>query len=566
MERAHGTGWGSCLLLACAAALACTGGTEPSNPNAPTIVSLGPNTWGTEWGGLQLIVNGTNFDSSSVVEWNNKDLATTFVSPIRLLANVESEDVATVGVVMVRVSGPSGRSVAAKFTIAASPVIFGWDSMTPSGSPEANPGVEPVVYFNAPLDSASVSDQTVRAMENGVPIAANPGYDAARHAVTLGFIPKPLTSYVIDISDLLRSKSGAALTEPLNWGFNTSFSQIARLDISGDFTSLALAAGGHPHVAYRGTGLMLATCAANCTGGGWTTKAVNPGSGAYVSLTIAYDGTDIITTEGTGLSFVHGTSPTINVPVGGAFPSLTTDGLRYHLTFYGGMLEHATCQNTCATPANWVVGVIDSGVEAGSFSSVAIDPNHNVHVIYFEHSKGDLRYGSCAGPCTSNAWTTVAIDSAGVVGIGGSLVIDASGTLHLSYLDATAGWIKYASCSNSCSVPGNWSITRVAQVADTPQIGQWSGFYYTSLALAPSGQVNIAFHDLTTGALRASSCAVGCTAEAGWQTTTISSRGHNFGDSYEPSLKVDQAGIRHLAWAGPGGVLIPSTQVFYTEY
>jgi len=69
-----------------------------------------------------LTVNGGNFVSSSIVDWNGAARATTFVSPTQLTATILATDIAATGMASVTVVNPApggGTSAAATFNIAA---------------------------------------------------------------------------------------------------------------------------------------------------------------------------------------------------------------------------------------------------------------------------------------------------------------------------------------------------------------------------------------------------------------------------------------------------------------
>lgn len=101
-----------------------TGGTNP----VPAISSLSPSCGPkgqqilNPFEGGQLLVNGQNFVSSSVVRWNGNDRPTSFLSSSQLTAQISTGDVATVGTAAVTVFNPApggGNSNSSTFTITA---------------------------------------------------------------------------------------------------------------------------------------------------------------------------------------------------------------------------------------------------------------------------------------------------------------------------------------------------------------------------------------------------------------------------------------------------------------
>jgi hypothetical protein len=104
----------------------------PPNP-LPAISSINPTTVGAGTGAFTLIVNGTGFVSTSVVQLNGANRPTTFVSDTRLTAQIAAEDIASAGTVAIHVVSPTpggGTSNDVSLTIVnAVPVIT---SLSPS--------------------------------------------------------------------------------------------------------------------------------------------------------------------------------------------------------------------------------------------------------------------------------------------------------------------------------------------------------------------------------------------------------------------------------------------------
>lgn len=97
-----------------------------NNPT-PAITSLSQFSTTVGSGPLTVSITGTRFVSSSVVEWNGSDRATTFASPTQLSASVLASDVSAQGNAQVAVKNPApggGTSSAVAFTIFA-PVAQG---------------------------------------------------------------------------------------------------------------------------------------------------------------------------------------------------------------------------------------------------------------------------------------------------------------------------------------------------------------------------------------------------------------------------------------------------------
>ena len=91
----------------------------------PTITSLSPTCAAAGGPDFTLTVNGTNYVSTSIVNWNGTALTTTFVSSTQLTATVPASLITTTGGASITVSNPcaGATSSAVTFTIANTPVI-----------------------------------------------------------------------------------------------------------------------------------------------------------------------------------------------------------------------------------------------------------------------------------------------------------------------------------------------------------------------------------------------------------------------------------------------------------
>ncbi len=90
-----------------------------SNP-VPSITSLSPSAATAGGAAFTLTVNGTNFISTSAVQWNGGSTTTSYISATQLTASITAADIATAGNASVTVVNPApggGSSVAATFTI-----------------------------------------------------------------------------------------------------------------------------------------------------------------------------------------------------------------------------------------------------------------------------------------------------------------------------------------------------------------------------------------------------------------------------------------------------------------
>lgn len=104
----------------------------------PAIISLSPPKVLVGSAGLNILVNGSNFDPLSVVKWNGASRPTTFVSSTLLIAAIPASDLAAVGIVPVLVTNsPLATSVSTNFTVAnPEPVVI---TMTPAIATAGDP-------------------------------------------------------------------------------------------------------------------------------------------------------------------------------------------------------------------------------------------------------------------------------------------------------------------------------------------------------------------------------------------------------------------------------------------
>lgn len=109
------------------------------NPVPVINQPLVPETAAPGGSGFTLVINGTGFVSTSVVNWNGSALSTTFVNSSQLKASVPSTDIASAGTASVTVSsgGVSSNVAYLEITNAASSVSFNKTSYSPGVHPTA---------------------------------------------------------------------------------------------------------------------------------------------------------------------------------------------------------------------------------------------------------------------------------------------------------------------------------------------------------------------------------------------------------------------------------------------
>jgi hypothetical protein len=84
---------------------------------APTVTSISPSTAVAGGPAFTLTVTGTNFNSTSIVQWNGTNRTTTFVEATRLTAAIPAPDIAQPGTATVRVTTGTANSNSVNFTV-----------------------------------------------------------------------------------------------------------------------------------------------------------------------------------------------------------------------------------------------------------------------------------------------------------------------------------------------------------------------------------------------------------------------------------------------------------------
>ncbi len=165
-------------------------------------------------------------------------------------------------------------------------------------------------------------------------------------------------------------------------------------------------------------------------------------SGIYISyddsssgLWMAYS--PISTPHSWVLENVDGTSGA------GQFNSIDVNAAGYpQIAYYDAgsqSLKVAAAANN-SSPFGFSSTIIDSGDDVGKYCSLAIDSANQVHISYYNASKGDLKYANFDG----GAWTNQIVDQGGDVGLWSEILVEPSSNIpHILYYDATRQEWKY---------------------------------------------------------------------------------------------------------------------------
>lgn len=131
------------------------------------------------------------------------------------------------------------------------------------------------------------------------------------------------------------------------------------------------------------------------------------------------------------------------------------------------------------------------GEYIGKYSSIALDSNNNPHIVCYDETYGELLYGAgtISGSSVTFNWTYISCGS-DIVGQSCSIAVDSSNNIHISYLDSTTGYLKYAKKAG-----GIWSYNTFNTYS------KQMGNYHSSIAVDNYNYPHISCYDTTTGNL-----------------------------------------------------------------
>ncbi|MFL2985198.1 MAG: putative Ig domain-containing protein [Candidatus Poseidoniaceae archaeon] len=220
-------------------------------------------------------------------------------------------------------------------------------------------------------------------------------------------------------------------------------------------------------------------------------------------------------------------------PTPGQYNSIAIDsnGFR-HVAYYSGYTTGYTLTYATDMSGTWTREVVDSSaLYIGQHTSIAIDSNDKVHISYFDDTNTDLKYATNAG----GAWATVSVDTSSV-GKYTSIAIDSNDIVHISYYDTSFRNLKYATCSAVCSQASSWTTLTIDS---TGIVGHTS-----SIAIDSSDTIHISYRASILGNIKYATCSSSCSTISSWTTTTID----NSGEATDPSIVVDSNDDVHIAY------------------
>ncbi|UCE36350.1 MAG: PQQ-binding-like beta-propeller repeat protein [Thermoplasmata archaeon] len=258
----------------------------------------------------------------------------------------------------------------------------------------------------------------------------------------------------------------------------------------GYYTSIALDSQDYPHISYYSDGNLKYT---KWDGNSWNIETVDDNGTTGVSTSISLDSND-----NAHISYYHflppqnlkyakwdGSSWNIEIVDSngnvGFSSSLELDSNNYpHIIYLNDSSKRL--KYAMWTGSEWDIQIIDTPGNVGHLSiCLALDKEDNPHIIWFGHQPDhSLYYGKRYG----NNWSITLVDTTAYLKAGSSLTIDNNGYVHISYVDVSSGFLKYAKLIES-----NCSLVNVCNIGGSD--------VYTSIAIDVNGYPHISFYDST---------------------------------------------------------------------
>jgi hypothetical protein len=355
-----------------------TSGNSPFTVNnpLPTLTSLSPTSTLAGGAAFTLTVNGTNFNSSSVVNFNGTAKTTTFVNATQVTASIAAPDIATAGTFNVTVTNPApggGTSTTSPFTVNnPAPTITSLSPNTAatggpaftltvngtgfvaSSSVKFNGTARTTTFVNATQITAAITPADIAAAGSFNVTVTNPAPGGGTSGNSPFAVNNPLPA-ITSISPASATAGGAAFTLTVN---GTGFVSGATVSFNGSNKTTTFVSATQVTAAI--------TVADIATAGSFNVTVTNPAPGGG--------------TSGNSPFAVNNPLPTIttlspaSATVGGAGFTLTVNGTKF---ISGSVVNfNGNPKTTTFVSATQVTAAITAGdlVTAGSINVTVTNP------------------------------------------------------------------------------------------------------------------------------------------------------------------------------------------------
>ncbi|MCL4442227.1 MAG: chitobiase/beta-hexosaminidase C-terminal domain-containing protein [Firmicutes bacterium] len=217
----------------------------------------------------------------------------------------------------------------------------------------------------------------------------------------------------------------------------------------------------------------------------------------------------------------------------GSYSALALDSAnRPHISYYDSTnikgktkILKEDLKYACWNGSSWLIEIVDSSGNVGSYTSIAVDTAGYPHISYYDHTKQSLKYAYK----NASGWHTSTVDSLSNVGMYSSIALDRSGRPHISYYNATAKTLKYAFLDNS----NTW---RCVTVDKSNNVG-----VDTSIALDQQGRPHISYYDSAHKNLKYAYK----DGDGAWYTVIVDSSGNS---GLDTCIALDSSGRPYISF------------------
>jgi hypothetical protein len=304
----------------------------------------------------------------------------------------------------------------------------------------------------------------------------------------------------------------------------------------GQYSSIAADSAGHAHIAY-GDNAHGTTKYATNEAQSWAQATVSSSQGQYISLALDSSGNahmayiDYVE-SGSRVAYANNTLGTwtteaveTSASYGLYYTSIAVDSQdQVHLVYYDYTAK--TLKHAAKTSTGWDIESIASGVNLTSPTSVAVDASDKLHVCYYIYSSDPPGVFDLVMHATNalGSWTSEEVGFSGTVSAHGSIAVDHSENIHISFNTGGNGTgLTYAS-----NATGKWVLENVD--ASLSEVGG-----YHSLAVDSQNRVHIAYYDATLRDLKYARKTSGAIAH----TLTINKSGSGTGGVTSTDGQID---------------------------